>query len=346
MIRHPLTCIQSRPPSPIQHGTVKEISSMSFVASLDFKNKQEERLDYADVVHAVRDDRYCWIDCAGDDVDQVGTVLKSLGIEDDVIERVTADDKHAHFGISQTCLYFGFVETEIVDGDFQRVPVQIIINDRFMMSIHRESAEFLRNMENTYREDFYTSAKSPGFLVFELADHLTISYRITLSTVADQIKLIQTQLLGDPDDRIFSEVAKLIRDLLDYRKTVISAREILHELATRRSRFVSETTQPFLEKKATLLERLSADAATEREVLSETLNLYMGIVSHRTNQVVTRLTVMSFIFLPLGFLVGLYGMNFEYMPELKGQYSYYLFLTIVVTLVVSIVLWMRRMKWL
>jgi magnesium transporter len=124
----------------------------------------------------------------------------------------------------------------------------------------------------------------------------------------------------------------------------------VHELATRKSPFISQTTQPFLEKKGVLLERLSADVTTEREVLSESLNLYMGIVSYRTNQVVTKLTMVSMIFLPLSFLVGLYGMNFgsseSSMPELRWQYGYGFFWFVVGLVVFTLLYWMRRNKWL
>jgi magnesium transporter len=88
---------------------------------------------------------------------------------------------------------------------------------------------------------------------------------------------------------------------------------------------------------------------TEREVLSESLNLYMGIVSYRTDQVVTKLTMVSMFFLPLSFLVGIYGMNFgspdSSMPELKWKYGYLFFWCIAFSVVGGLLYWMRRNKW-
>jgi hypothetical protein len=102
---------------------------------------------------------------------------------------------------------------------------------------------------------------------------------------------VQLQLFGQVDDDIFRHVSLLTQDILVFRKIVLASRELMHELASRKSAFVSETTQPFLENMAGALERLGGDLTTEREVLNETLNLYMGMVSHRTNKVVNRLTV-------------------------------------------------------
>jgi magnesium transporter len=126
---------------------------------------------------------------------------------------------------------------------------------------------------------------------------------------------------------------------------VVGARETIDELATRRSSFVPESTQPFLDRQTVPLDRLAQDAATERTVLSEVLNLYMGIVSHRTNKVVNRLTVVSMIVLPLNFLAAVFGMNFEKMPGLASRYGYAGFWVGSLLLVVSLLIIFRRERW-
>src|SRR4029450_11390586 len=102
------------------------------------------------------------------------------------------------------------------------------------------------------------------------------------------------------------------------------------------SPFIAESTQPFLDRMVGTLERLGSDLAVEREILAETLNLYMGIVSHRTNRVVNRLTVISMVFLPLTFLCGIYGMNFDVLPELHWQWGYALFWGAAIAIAVSL----------
>jgi magnesium transporter len=167
-----------------------------------------------------------------------------------------------------------------------------------------------------------------------------------LSRLSHAVEDIQKRLLGDVGDEILIDVSELTRSLLDYRNAAVTARETIHELATRRSPYVSPSTQPFLDRQTVALERLAGDAATERTVLSETLALYMGIVSHRTNKVVNRLTVVSMVFLPLNFIAAVYGMNFEVMPELSWRYGYLAF-WVVSSVVVATLLWnLRRRRWL
>jgi magnesium transporter len=130
---------------------------------------------------------------------------------------------------------------------------------------------------------------------------------------------------------------------------LLASREVLSEISSRRSPFISESTQPFLERMASTLERLSADLTVERETLAETLNLYMGIVSHRTNRVVNRLTVISMVFLPLTFLCGVYGMNFNTdignMPELMWKHGYLAFWVVALIMTAALLLFMKRKRW-
>jgi magnesium transporter len=94
------------------------------------------------------------------------------------------------------------------------------------------------------------------------------------------------------------------------------------------------------------LQRLGDDLTTEREILAELLALYLGIVSHRTNRLVNRLTVISVIFLPLTFLCGVYGMNFDNMPELHWSYGMVYFWAMAIVISAGLVAFMKWRRWL
>ena len=145
--------------------------------------------------------------------------------------------------------------------------------------------------------------------------------------------------------RFLSMSPRCRADLLTLRRTMVAAREVLSELATRRSPVVAASTMPFLQTLVAALDRLVADLAVEREILAETLNLYIGLVGHRTNQVVNRLTILSFVFLPLTFLCGVYGMNFRVLPELEWRYGYLTFWIVAALIVATTLTYMRRRGW-
>jgi magnesium transporter len=94
------------------------------------------------------------------------------------------------------------------------------------------------------------------------------------------------------------------------------------------------------------LERLGNDLCTEREILAEALNLYLSMVSHRTNRIVNRLTMLSAIFLPLTFLCGVYGMNFRVLPELEWEYGYLYFWGLATVITGGLLVSLKLKRWL
>jgi len=119
---------------------------------------------------------------------------------------------------------------------------------------------------------------------------------------------------------------------------------VLTDLASRKSRFVSEATQPFLANMVGTVERVLQDLLADREILSDSLNLHMSAVSHRTNEVMRRLTVVSVLFLPLTFLVGVYGMNFDDQPELHWRIGYPLFWLVAFGITATLLVLLGRKK--
>ncbi|MBL4720573.1 MAG: magnesium transporter CorA family protein [Alphaproteobacteria bacterium] len=317
---------------------------MTDVISFDFDAKVIHKVKPQDVAAAVAKGRYCWIDI--EDAAEAESVLSELNVSMSTIERVTRDRTQGQFVMGRSSVHFTLVETGLKGKELQLSALHVVLGDGFLATIHSQPSPVLKNLHETYEDDFYASARSGGFLLFELADYLISGYRATLSDMSKVVEDIQSQLLGEDGDDVLEGLStQLTRSLLDYRNAVVTARETIYELATRRSPFVSESTQPFLDRQTNSLERLAADAATERTVLSEVLNLYMGIVSHRTNRVVDRLTIVSLIFLPLNFLAAVYGMNFDIMPELQWKYGYLAFWGVVTVMVTSLILVIRFRRW-
>jgi magnesium transporter len=133
-------------------------------------------------------------------------------------------------------------------------------------------------------------------------------------------------------------------DLLHFRKIVLPARIVLADLSTRRSELLSETTQSFLGNMVGTVEHVLQDLLVDRDILSDALNLHMSLLSHRTNQVMKKLTAVSVVFLPLSFLAGVYGTNFEVLPELGWRYGYAYFWGLAVLVVVALLTILRRAR--
>lgn len=317
------------------------------ITAFDFKHKQETTLEPSALADGLDPALFYWIELEAADEPAISPLLSKLGVNPTAAGEFLGADREGRYDAYDDCLHFALTEGRMdSEGRIVSSHVDMLLGNAFLVMWHRHPVAFLDQVRRVYRDDFKRFAKTPGFLVYELCDHLIEGYRRISARFSDEIEKVQMNLFGAVNDEIFRSVSGLMADLLAFRRILLAARELLHQLSTRRTPFLQESTQTFLSAMAVTLERISGDIASEREALNEALNLYMGMVSHRTSRLINRLTVLSMIFLPLTFVCGVYGMNFDVMPELRWAGSYAMF-WIACLVFVGISVWqMRRRRWL
>jgi len=324
----------------------RRMSCVLHVVGFDFENKNEVKLRLDDVHAAMQSGRFVWIDCAASDVDEARALLSSLGLfSEEVLHAALHSEPATQHARYDEYLHLVVSGCRVRANSFDLERVDVVIAEKFLATIHRGPVDFLNAVRRDYRNDFLRFAKSPSFLLYEIWDHLVENYLSVQKHMEERVEALQNELRGDRvDDRVFARISELGADLLHFRKILLPARAVLTDLATRKSLFVSEATQHFLANIVGTVEHVLQDLLVDREILSESLNLYMSIVSHRTNEVMKRLTVVSVIFLPLTFLCGVYGMNFEILPELGWHYGYLYFWVAVLVVVIGLLTLMRRAR--
>jgi magnesium transporter len=311
----------------------------------DFGAKKEFEIKSESVKAECEEGEYYWIYLDAEGISTFIDILDRLCPNTPIDNEFLKGDTRELLNFFHDSLHFKVFETYILDGRLVSNPLQVIMGKSFIATIYERDSMVVERMLETYHDDFVNFSQSPGFLLFEIVDYITNTYQLAYRKLEAEIEKLQLNLFEKIDDEIFQKVAMSTQRLLDFRSALVSAREVIAILATRRSPFIRETTQPFLESKSSLLNRLTDDLSTQRAVISDTLNLYMGYVSHKTNSLINRLTIISMIFLPITFLVGVYGMNFDFMPELRWKYSYFLFWSVVFMIVTGSLLFFKLRKW-
>lgn len=312
----------------------------------DFETRTERPIAIEEAGPACAQGRSCWIDLDTSDPRVAEQTLRLLHINEIAIDEALVHPRAGRHDVYDECLHASLTAPHFVCGRLCVSHVDLVLGDRFLVTLHCDHVEFVEQARQSYAHFFANFAESIGFLLFELSDRLIESYRYALGELENEVEQIQKRMLGDVDDTIFQRVAEVTQDLLTLRRNVLADRAVLQELAMRRSKFVSPSTQPYLSNMAGTLEGLSNELSTEREILAEVLNLYLGIMSHRTNRIVNRLTILSAIFLPLTFLCGVYGMNFRNLPELEWEYGYLLFWVLVVLITGGLLTFLKIRRWL
>jgi len=316
------------------------------VVAFDFVNKQERVVTVEEMITSgLSSDWFYWIVLEPGEQQAATTILQRLGTPSTVSESLLGPQLEGRFDIHDHGYHFSITEAWYSQGALRSGITEFLLAEKYLVVMLSGPSPVMDQIRRIYREDFHKFAKSSGFLLYEVASRLLDAYRKTFQQFATEVERVQLTLFGEVTDDIFLTVSKLTADILSFRRMVLSSRDLLNELATRKSVFVSETTQPMLGVHSDRMERLGDELDSERNVLTETLNLYMGMVSHRTNKIVNRLTIFSMIFLPLSFLCGVYGMNFEVMPELGWKYSYAIFWMLASGFVLSFVWFIKKSNW-
>lgn len=318
---------------------------IAVVVAFDFSTKEAPTIPISQARQAMSEGKFVWIDINLTRTDEARALLTELalcapGIVDDALTR----DPVTQIGRYEDYLHLVFAGCRLCGRSFELERVDACLGAHFLLTVHRGEPVFLSAARREYHADFVRFARSPTFLLFELWDHLVDNYLNVHKALEERLEQIQQTLSGDVDERIFREVTELGSDLMHLRKVALPARSVLTELSTRKSPFVSSTSQPFLSGMVGMVERILQDVLVDRDILSDSLNNYMSMVAHRTNKIMRRLTVVSVIFLPLTFLCGVYGMNFEVMPELKSPWGYLGFWVVALTLATALLILMRRIK--
>jgi magnesium transporter len=184
------------------------------------------------------------------------------------------------------------------------------------------------------------------YLMYALLDAVVDHYFIVLEKLGDKIESLEEELITDPNPETLQTIHHLKRELLFLRKSVWPLRETISALERGESELIHEKTLVFLRDVYDHTIQVIDTTETFRDMVSGMLEVYLSSISNKMNEVMKVLTIIATIFIPITFIAGIYGMNFQFMPELKWHWGYPLVWVIVVAIAVIMLSYFRRKKWL
>jgi magnesium transporter len=184
------------------------------------------------------------------------------------------------------------------------------------------------------------------YLLISLIDTIVDHYFEILENIGDHIEMMESNILANPSYEKLHEIYGLKRELILLRKSVWPLREVLNKLENENHELVQEYTYPYIrvayEHTIQVIETLESD----RDIMAGLLDIYLTSLSNKMNSIMKVLTIISTIFMPLTFIVGLYGMNFKNMPEIEWHYGYYTVLGLCSAIVIGMIIFFKNKKWL
>nr|WKN39107.1 magnesium/cobalt transporter CorA [Tunicatimonas sp. TK19036] len=186
--------------------------------------------------------------------------------------------------------------------------------------------------------------RGTDYLLYALMDVIVDNYYTVTEEYNEQLILLEDSLIRNPTQDAMERITFYTRHVVELRKSVLPLREALSKLINDES-FVEENTRRFFRDVYSHLEQAISTMETQREVLNGLMNLYMSMLSNKMNNVMKTLTIIATIFIPLTFVAGIYGMNFDNMPELHWELGYPAVLVFMLVSGVLMYLWMRTNRW-
>lgn len=232
-------------------------------------------------------------------------------------------------------------------GTVDAEQVSLVIGRHFVLSFQeREGDVFDSVRERLQRSSGRIRQRGPDYLAYALTDCIVDSYYEILEKVGDCLADVEEQLLAQPDQSSLGQVHHFKRELMLLRKSVWPLREVVSELGKGDLELVHEDTRVFLRDLYDHTIQVMDIVELFRDTVSSLQDLYLSSVSNRMNEVMKVLTIMASIFIPVTFIAGIYGMNFEYMPELQWRWAYFAVWGVILGCIIGMLLFFKQKRWL
>lgn len=185
------------------------------------------------------------------------------------------------------------------------------------------------------------------YLFYRLLDAVIDGYFNILEILRERIEVLEESILSTPhlSEETVGQILELRKKITLVRKYTIPLKDIVSKLKTTESRFINPGTITFLQDISDQLLLLNTNFETFREMLKDLMELYLSNLSHNMNRVMKTLTIVATIFIPLTFVAGVYGMNFDNMPELHWKYGYFIIWGIMLLLALLMIYYMKKKHW-
>lgn len=184
------------------------------------------------------------------------------------------------------------------------------------------------------------------YLAYSLIDAIVDNYFVILERTGEWIEDLEDELLAHPSTQTLHEIHQLKREMIFLRKAVWPLREVIGTMERGESFLISAATRLYLRDVYDHTIQVIDAIETSRDMLSGMLDLYLSGISNRMNEIMKFLTIIGTIFIPLTFIVGVYGMNFEFMPEIKWRWGYFAVLAFMLVISLVMLLFFKKKKWL
>ena len=339
-------------PGTLIHVGEKKVEKVRIrVIDYDEENIEERELEAIDECVPYKDKpTVTWINIDGlHDVNVIEKIGTNFGLHPLVLEDIVHTEqrpKMEDFG------NYIFIITKMLSYDEEENRLEaeqfsLILSHNYILTFQERVGDVFEPVRERLRTGKGRLRRSPpDYLAYALIDAVVDHYFLVLEKISEKVEALEEELISEPAPETLQTIHHLKRELIFLRKSVWPLRELIGTLERGESGLIEQATTVFLRDVYDHTIQVIDTVETLRDMVSGMLDVYLSSVSNKMNEVMKVLTIIATIFIPITFIAGIYGMNFEFMPELKWHWAYPLVWIVIIAVGVSMLFYFKKKKWL
>jgi magnesium transporter len=225
--------------------------------------------------------------------------------------------------------------------------LSFILGENYVLTFQEKRGDIFDGLRNRIKEGKGVIRKRGNdYLLYRLIDTVVDHYYFIIENYSERIEKLEEKVLEEEGDEFVFDVQSMKRRVTSLRRQILPLREILTVLKKDENEVLQESTRLFVSDVYDHILHILDSIDSQKEALTSMLELHTSLLGHKMNQIMKVLTIMASIFIPLTFVAGIYGMNFEHMPELGWKYGYFGVWGLMLLIFIGMLFYFRRKKWL
>jgi len=342
--------VGSSPGTLIHVGEIKTEQSSLSMLHFDAETHIEQPLtDIGEATSLLTPDATTWINVVGiQDIALIEDIGRHYHIHPLTLEDILNTTQRPKVESFEDYL---FIVIKMLEHDKEKDSIaseqlSLVLGKTVLISFQEDEGDVFNPVRERIRKG-KGRIRSAGcdYLAYALIDAIVDNYFVILENVGQRLEAVEEAIDSDLDADILEKIHTIRRELIYLRKQVWPIREIITYLQKDGAPLIGEATGPFLRDVYDHTIQVIDTIESLRDMLSGMQDLYLSIISNRMNEVMKVLTIIATIFIPLSFIAGIYGMNFNHMPELTWRWGYPAVWLLIIGIVAMMIVFFRRKKW-
>jgi len=315
------------------------------------ENLQEREISKVEECFQFKDKKtVTWINIDGlHDIETIEKIGKCYDLHPLVLEDILNTDQRPKIEDFEKYIFFVLKMLYLKEKthEIHAEQVSLILGPNYVISFQESIGDVFDTIRNRIRSSKGRIRKMGNdYLAYCLIDAIVDNYYVILEQVGENIESIEEKLISNPTPQTLQTIYNLKRGIIFLRKSIWPLREVISGLQRSETKLINKSTNIFLRDVYDHTIQVIDSIETYRDTTSGILDIYMSSVSNKMNEVMKVLTIFAAIFIPLTFIAGIYGMNFQYMPELSIHWAYPAVWIVIILVSLSLLAYFKHRKWL